>query len=120
MVAQTSPADRCGKGSAPGHANGTLDRAAPFVAGTRWHALCRAHDHIVPQTDQRSVPPGWSYNPSDWSQRIPIAALALMLFALWWWAIRPRLARRTAAAPAQWPVPAPAPDSGTDPDPDQD
>ncbi|MFI9585807.1 DUF4349 domain-containing protein [Streptomyces sp. NPDC052236] len=47
-----------------------------------------------------------------------VAAFGL-LFALWWWVIRPRLARRTAAAPAQWPVPAPAPapapGSGTDP-----
>ena len=24
------------------------------------------------------VPPGWDYNPAEWSQRIPIAALAMV------------------------------------------
>lgn len=28
------------------------------------------------------VPPGWDYNPSVWSQRIPIVALALVGFAI--------------------------------------
>ncbi len=27
-------------------------------------------------------PPGWSYNPSDWSQRVPIAGLSLLGFAI--------------------------------------
>lgn len=26
------------------------------------------------------VPPGWSYNPSTWTQRLPIIALALVGF----------------------------------------
>lgn len=28
------------------------------------------------------VPPGWSYNPAAWSQRLPIVALALVGFAI--------------------------------------
>lgn len=28
------------------------------------------------------VPPGWSYNPSAWSQRLPIVGLALVGFAI--------------------------------------
>ena len=27
-------------------------------------------------------PPGWSYNPSAWSQRLPIVALALVAFGM--------------------------------------
>ena len=30
----------------------------------------------------RQNPPNWSYNPSDWSQRVPIVALALIGFAI--------------------------------------
>jgi hypothetical protein len=29
-------------------------------------------------TSGPTIPPGWSYNPSDWTQRIPIIALALV------------------------------------------
>jgi nucleoside-diphosphate-sugar epimerase len=29
-------------------------------------------------TSGPAIPPGWSYNPSDWTQRIPIIALALV------------------------------------------
>lgn len=29
-----------------------------------------------------NVPPGWSYNPSTWAQRLPIIALALIGFAI--------------------------------------
>ncbi len=57
----------------------------------------------------------------------PWAVALGLLFALWWWAVRPRLARRTAAAPAQWPLPATAPgapapgtSTGTDTGPGQD
>jgi hypothetical protein len=25
-----------------------------------------------------TVPPGWSYNPSDWAQRLPIILLAVL------------------------------------------
>jgi hypothetical protein len=28
------------------------------------------------------TPPGWSYNPSDWSQRLPLVGLALVGFAI--------------------------------------
>ncbi len=30
----------------------------------------------------REVPPGWSYNPSEWSQRLPVVGLALVGFAI--------------------------------------
>jgi uncharacterized membrane protein len=30
----------------------------------------------------RETPPGWSYNPSAWRQRLPIAALAVVGFAI--------------------------------------
>ena len=49
------------------------------------------------QADQRSVPPGWTYNPSAWSQRLPIAALALVgcgvatYLALYQWRIVPEV-----------------------------
>lgn len=29
-----------------------------------------------------SIPPGWDYNPADWSQRIPIVALAMVGFGI--------------------------------------
>ena len=32
-------------------------------------------------SDQRT-PPGWSYNPSEWSQRLPIVGLSLVGFAI--------------------------------------
>ncbi len=32
-------------------------------------------------TDEHT-PPGWSYNPSDWSQRLPIVGLALVGFGI--------------------------------------
>jgi uncharacterized membrane protein len=35
-----------------------------------------------PSTDAGEVPPGWEYNPADWSQRIPIVALALVGFGV--------------------------------------
>lgn len=30
------------------------------------------------ETEGRAIPPGWSYNPSTWTQRAPIIALALL------------------------------------------
>ena len=42
-------------------------------------------------------PPGWDYNPSDWSQRLPIVALALAGFgiatylALYQWGVLARV-----------------------------
>ncbi len=32
--------------------------------------------------DQHGVPPGWSYNPSTWAQRLPIVGLAAMGFLI--------------------------------------
>ncbi len=31
---------------------------------------------------RREVPPGWSYNPSAWSERVPIVALAVLGFGI--------------------------------------
>lgn len=32
--------------------------------------------------DRSEIPPGWSYNPSTWSQRLPIVGLALLGFGI--------------------------------------
>ena len=32
--------------------------------------------------DDQSLPPGWSYNPASWPQRLPIVALACVGFAI--------------------------------------
>lgn len=32
----------------------------------------------VPDPNDESIPPGWSYNPASWPQRLPIVALALV------------------------------------------
>ncbi len=32
--------------------------------------------------EERGIPSGWSYNPSSWSQRLPIAGLALLGFVI--------------------------------------
>jgi hypothetical protein len=32
--------------------------------------------------NDQAIPPGWSYNPADWSQRLPIIGLALVGFAI--------------------------------------
>lgn len=41
------------------------------------------HPDAQPDAQQVSnIPPGWDYNPADWSQRIPIALLALFGFAI--------------------------------------
>ena len=41
----------------------------------------RAH-HAVMMTPGPDIPPGWSYNPSDWIQRAPIIAMAFVGFFL--------------------------------------
>jgi hypothetical protein len=41
----------------------------------------RAH-HTVMMTPGPDIPPGWSYNPSDWIQRGPIIAMAFVGFFL--------------------------------------
>ena len=35
-----------------------------------------------PTTVNRHVPPGWSYNPSSWPERLPVIGLALVGFAI--------------------------------------
>ena len=48
-------------------------------------------------TVEPNSPPGWAYNPSDWSQRLPIIALALAEFgiatylALYQWGVLARV-----------------------------
>jgi uncharacterized membrane protein len=32
--------------------------------------------------DSAEIPPGWDYNPADWSQRLPIVGLALLGFGI--------------------------------------
>jgi uncharacterized membrane protein len=44
------------------------------------------------------VPPGWSYNPSEWSQRAGIIALALVQF----FAARPMAAHQLGHVPTAW------------------
>jgi hypothetical protein len=41
----------------------------------------RAHHHVM-MTPGPDIPPGWSYNPSDWIQRGPIIAMAFVGFFL--------------------------------------
>ena len=36
----------------------------------------------VQQAPDRQAPPGWSYNPSSWPQRLPVIILALVGFAI--------------------------------------
>lgn len=33
---------------------------------------------MAPDPDPADVPPGWNYNPSSWSERLPIIALAVL------------------------------------------
>ncbi len=43
------------------------------------------HAHAAQPSERRAdhdIPPGWDYNPAEWSQRIPIAALALVGFCI--------------------------------------
>jgi len=42
--------------------------------------LMSANTHEPPPSS--AVPPGWSYNPSAWSERLPILALALLGFGI--------------------------------------
>jgi uncharacterized membrane protein len=37
---------------------------------------------MVALHETRSIPPGWSYNPASWRQRLPIVGLALVGFAI--------------------------------------
>jgi hypothetical protein len=57
--------------------------AAAYANGTLIGALLIAFGLIIPMGMQMkgpAVPPGWSYNPSAWSQRAPIIALAFVSF----------------------------------------
>ena len=50
--------------------------ARPGRGITRVQAVRDRTDHDT------TIPPGWEYNPADWSQRIPIAILALVGFGI--------------------------------------
>jgi hypothetical protein len=57
--------------------------AASYANDTLVGALLIAFGLVIPMgmtMDGPAVPPGWSYNPSAWSQRAPMIALALVSF----------------------------------------
>lgn len=57
--------------------------AASYANDTLIGALLVTFGFLIPMGMQMSgadVPPGWSYNPSAWSQRAPIIGLALVSF----------------------------------------
>lgn len=57
--------------------------AAAFANGTLVGALLIAFGFIIPMgmtMKGTATPPGWSYNPSAWSQRAPIVALSFLSF----------------------------------------
>lgn len=56
-----------------------------LAAGTLLITASAILPTIAPRDDGNEVPPGWDYNPSTWSQRFPIAALALLGFAMASW-----------------------------------
>ena len=60
--------------SAAGYLNDTVIGALAIGA-----AILVPHGMTMPGPD---VPPGWSYNPSSWVQRAPVAALALVGFLI--------------------------------------
>jgi uncharacterized membrane protein len=45
-------------------------------------ASTRATSPGTPSAANGDIPPGWSYDPSSWRERIPIVALALLGFAI--------------------------------------
>lgn len=59
--------------------------AAGYALDTLIGALLIAFSLVIPMSMEMpgpEVPPGWTYNPSSWSQRVPIVALGLVGFAL--------------------------------------
>lgn len=61
--------------------------AASFINDTLVGALVIAFSVIIPGTPGvveagAEIPPGWSYNPSSWAQRLPVAFLAFIAFLL--------------------------------------
>lgn len=57
--------------------------AAAYLNGTLIGTLVIAFSLLVPMSHEMrgaDVPPGWSYNPSSWQQRIPIVALGFFGF----------------------------------------
>lgn len=57
--------------------------AAAYANDTLVGALLIAFGLIIPMGMEMkgpAIPPGWSYNPSAWSQRAPVIALAFMSF----------------------------------------
>lgn len=56
-----------------------------LAAGTLLITASAILPTIAPRDGGHAVPPGWDYNPSEWSQRFPIAVLALLGFAMAGW-----------------------------------
>jgi hypothetical protein len=57
--------------------------AAAYANDTLVGALLIAFGLIIPMSMEMkgpAIPPGWSYNPSSWPQRAPVAALAFLGF----------------------------------------
>lgn len=60
--------------------------AASYLNDTMVGALAIAFSLLIPKLpyqnldEEKSIPPGWSYNPSSWPQRLPIAFL---IFLCW-------------------------------------
>lgn len=59
--------------------------AASYLNDTVIGALAIAFSLLIPKfssevNEELSIPPGWSYNPSAWAQRLPIA---LLVFTCW-------------------------------------
>lgn len=53
-----------------------------FVTGTLLITAATIIPTVQSTDDGSAIPPEWNYNPSDWSQRIPISLLALAGFTM--------------------------------------
>lgn len=62
--------------------------AATYVNGTLVGGLIAAFGFVIPMAMEmpgRAIPPGWTYNPSSWPQRIPIIFLGTVSFLIASW-----------------------------------
>ena len=69
------PIDMAGGDAGLPRTRGNRERASPA-------AISAASGRPGAGARSPGLPPGWSYNPSEWSQRLPIVALALLGFAI--------------------------------------
>lgn len=53
-----------------------------LIAGTLLIVAAAIIPTVQPADDDSAIPPDWDYNPSEWSQRIPISLLALAGFVM--------------------------------------